>query len=172
MKFCYECGSKLTEKECNEEGLVPFCESCNTFRFPIFNTAISTAVFNPTMDKVLLIQQYNRHAYVLVAGYVSKGENAEETLVREVSEEIGLTITRLQYMRSSYFEKSNTLMLNFMSVADSEDLSGVTKEVDIATWFTPEEAKQQIMPGSLAESFLLTILSRLEQEKAKMMGTI
>jgi NAD+ diphosphatase len=165
MNFCFECGTKLIEKDCSDEGLVPFCKSCNAFRFPIFNTAISTAVFNPAIDKVLLIQQYNRPAYILVAGYVNKGETAEEALTREVSEEIGLSLTRFQYMRSSYFEKSNTLMLNYMSVADSEDLSRVSTEVDVATWFSMEEAKQQIMPGSLAENFLLSIFNHLEQIK-------
>jgi len=163
MKCCYECGEKLIEKECGMEGLVPYCEKCNTFRFPIFNVAMSTALFNPTLDKILLIKQYNRDAYVLVAGYVNKGENAEETLVREVEEEIGQKVTRFQYMRSSYFEKSNTLMLNFMSVAESEDLSRVSSEVDVATWFTIAEAKEQVMQGSLAHSFLNTILERLEQ---------
>lgn len=167
MNYCFECGTKLIDKECANEGLVAFCETCNAFRFPIFSTAISTAVFNPALNKVLLIQQYNRNAYVLVAGYVNKGENAEETLRREVKEEIGLGLTRFQYMRSSYFAKSNTLMLNFMSVAESEDLSGLSSEVDVASWFDLAEAKRQIMPGSLAESFLLTILERLEKEKAK-----
>ncbi|WP_246772657.1 NUDIX domain-containing protein, partial [Paenibacillus polymyxa] len=66
---------------------------------------------NSQRDKVLLIQQYNIQGFILLAGYVNKGESAEQTLVREVKEEVGLQVDEYQYMRSEYFERSNTLML-------------------------------------------------------------
>lgn len=73
MKYCYECGTKLTEKFLEGEGIIPYCENCRRFRFPIFNTAVSMEVYNPRRDKLLLIQQYGRKHYVLVAGYVNRG---------------------------------------------------------------------------------------------------
>ncbi|KAI7261300.1 hypothetical protein KC345_g9794 [Hortaea werneckii] len=135
----------------------------DAFRFPVFSTAMSTAVLNRELDKILLIQQYNRKEYILLAGYVNKGENAEAALVREVKEEAGLEIIAYEYMRSQYFAPSNTLMLNFISVADTEDLSAMSGELDHAAWFTLDEAADAIWKGSLAESFLLTILEKLRQ---------
>lgn len=82
MKYCSECGTKLIEKECGIDGLVPYCPTCKQFRFPMFNSAISTIIFNPTKDKILLIKQYGKDFNVLVAGYIIKGENAKETLIR------------------------------------------------------------------------------------------
>ena len=41
MKYCYECGQKLRMKELEHEGMIPFCDSCRKFRFPIFSTALS-----------------------------------------------------------------------------------------------------------------------------------
>lgn len=163
MKFCLECGSLLVLKECNGEGEVPYCEACGSFRFPVFSTAMSTAVLNRELTKILLIQQYNRKEYILLAGYVNKGENAEAALVREVKEEAGLEIIAYEYMRSQYFAPSNTLMLNFISVADTEDLSAMSGELDHAAWFTLDEAAGAIWKGSLAESFLLTIIEKLRQ---------
>ena len=163
MKFCLECGSQLVLKECNGEGEVPYCEACGAFRFPVFSTAVSTAVLNRELTKILLIQQYNRKEYILLAGYVNKGENAEAALVREVKEEAGLDIIAYEYMRSQYFAPSNTLMLNFISVADTEDLSAMSGELDHAAWFTLGEAADAIWKGSLAESFLLTIIEKLRQ---------
>ena len=58
MKYCSECGTKLIEKECEIDGLVPYCPTCKQFRFLMFNSAISTIIFNPTKDKILLIKQY------------------------------------------------------------------------------------------------------------------
>ncbi|WP_278690824.1 NUDIX domain-containing protein, partial [Clostridium baratii] len=44
------------------------------------------------------MQQYGRVDNILVAGYINKGEDAEQTLVREVKEETGLNIKDYQYM--------------------------------------------------------------------------
>ena len=156
MKHCYECGTALTTKECDHEGLIPFCGSCNTFRFPIFSTAVSCIVFNKTEDKILLIQQYGRADYILVAGYISQGENAEQTVLREVKEETGLSVSSHRYMKSEYYEKSNTLIFNYCCVVDSEDLTGINHEVDKADWFSIDAAKAAIKKGSLAERFLLS----------------
>lgn len=165
MIYCYECGSKLIEKECSgEEHLIPYCPHCNAYRFPIFSTAISTVVLNPNADKVLLIQQYGKTRNILVAGYVNKGENAETALVREVQEEVHLNIVKYKFMASRYFGKSNTLMLNFTSQANSEDISHInTIEVDKAGWYTFDEAKNAIAPASLAEEFLLLNLERMQK---------
>jgi NAD+ diphosphatase len=165
MKYCYVCGTELHTKECEGEGLIPYCDSCHMFRFPIFNTAVSTAVLNKERNKVLLIKQYNMKDYILLAGYVNRGETSEETLIREVKEEVGLHVNEYKYMRSKFFERSNTLMLNFVSVAHDETLLHMNQEVEHAEWFTFEEARKVIMKGSLAESFLLTILEQVEADE-------
>ena len=92
MKYCYECGERLTERELENEGIVQYCEKCGEYRFPIFSTAVSMIVENPDKTKILLIQQYGRKNNILVAGYVNKGENAESAVMREVMEETGLEI--------------------------------------------------------------------------------
>ncbi len=158
MKHCYECGTALTHKACEYEGLVPFCDSCNTFRFPIFSTAVSCIIFNKTEDKILLIQQYGRPDYILVAGYISQGENAEQTVIREVKEETGLSVIHHRYMKSEYYEKSNTLIFNYCCIVDSEDVTGMNHEVDKADWFSVNEAEAVIKKNSLAEKFLVNAL--------------
>lgn len=45
-KFCHECGTKLTQKELENEGMVPFCPKCEAFRFPMYNVAVSMIVIN------------------------------------------------------------------------------------------------------------------------------
>lgn len=163
MKYCIECGNKLQLKYLENEGMIPYCTKCEEYRFPIFNTACSMVVLNKEKNKILLIQQYGKPSYILVAGYINKGEAAEHTVAREVKEEVGLDIIEIGFNKSKYFAKSNTLMLNFYCVAENEDLSHMTKEVDRADWFSFEEARENIRHGSLAEEFLLTFL---QKEKA------
>lgn len=165
MKNCYECGDELVLKIDNEGNEVQYCENCKMFRYPIFNTAIITAVINKSKDKVILIKQYGKKDYILVAGYVNKGESAENTVIREVKEELRLDVIDCEYMRSEYFAKSNTLMLNFISIVEDEDLSNISNEVDKANWFSFDEARKNIKSGSLAEKFLLKILEKLEKNK-------
>lgn len=159
MKYCYECGTKLYLKPVEGEGDIPYCPACGQHRFPIFNTAVSTEVLNPDRDKILLIQQYGHERNILVAGYVNRGESAEQALVREVKEELGLGVTEYHYVKSEFFPPSNTLMINYSCVVDSEDLDKIDRsEVDQAEWFTIEEAKHNILKESVAESFLLEYL--------------
>ncbi len=46
---------------------------------------------------------------------------------------------------------------------DSEDLTRTNEEIDDIHWFTPEEAKANILSPSLAEKFLLKWLDKVEQ---------
>lgn len=162
MSYCTECGTRLIKRYLENEGEIPYCETCKAFRFPTFNTAVSTIVYTPDAKKLLLIKQYGKGRNILVAGYVNKGEFAEHALKREVQEETGLNIISCCFNRSEYYEKSNTLMLNFACMADSDDLSGVTPEVDYAAWYTPQEARVAICHNSLAERFLLHWLDKRE----------
>ena len=161
MSYCTECGRELVMKNLENEGMVPYCERCGQFRFPMFNTAISAIVYAPDGRHIILIQQYGRKQNILVAGYVSRGESTEETLVREIKEELGLEVTDYTFNASSFFERSNTLMINFACRVSSDSLEGVNREeVDLARWYTPEEAKEQILENSLAKRFLLKWLDK------------
>lgn len=157
MNYCYKCGSRLILKECFNcgvsEGEVPYCEKCGEFRFPIFSVATSMIIYNKDFSKILLIKQYGRDFNVLVAGYVSKGEYLEETVRREVMEEVGLDVIDCKYNASRYFEKSNTLICNFIVQVSSENFT-LNGEVDSAEWYNIKDAENAIKQNSLAESFL------------------
>lgn len=153
MAYCEKCGHKLTERECGIDGAAPFCESCGEFRFPTFSSAISAIVMNPKKDKILLIQQYGKTDNILVAGYIAKGENAKQTLVREIKEETDLDVQEYIYNDNEYYEMTNTLMHNYVAIC-GDDTFKLTNEVDKAQWFSPDEALKAVKPNSLAGYFL------------------
>ena len=154
MNYCMQCGARLQKKyHETEEKDLPWCPDCGAFRYPVFNTAVSMIVQSHDRSRVILIQQYGKPFYVLVAGYVNQGEDAECAVVREVREELGLTVETMRFNRSHYFAPTNTLMLNF-TVTVAEDDPHPNWEVDAWRWFTEEEARQSIKPNSLASCFL------------------
>ena len=72
-----ECGARLTEKYHEQEKkMIPWCPVCGDWRFPVFSTAVSMLVMNADKSKILLIKQYGRDSFILVAGYVNHGEDA------------------------------------------------------------------------------------------------
>ena len=153
MNYCMQCGTKLVIRHHETEGEVPYCESCGEFRYPVFNTAVSMIVMDEARERIILIQQYGKPSYVLVAGYVDKGEDAETAVVREVKEELGMTVSSIRFNRSHYYARSNTLMLNF-TVTVKESEAHPNWEVDSWRWFTIAESRQNIRTHSLAEIFL------------------
>ncbi len=164
MNYCIECGNKLILKEsfnCGiSDGMVPFCTKCNEFRFPMFNGAVSSVIYNKDFSKTLLVQQYGRGVNILVAGYVNKGETLEEALVREIKEETGLIVSSYKFNASKYFEKSNSLICNFIVNVENENLH-TNSEIDFAKWYTVEEARREIYKASLAEEFFLKSLNKI-----------
>ena len=153
MNYCMRCGARLALREHPEEGPVPYCESCGDYRFPVFSTAVSMVVLNPEKTRVLLITQYGKPHYILPAGYVNKGENAEQAVRRELAEELGMSACSLRYLNSHYYEPSETLMLNF-SLTVGEEEPKPNWEVDSWSWFTLGEVMGMVRPGGLAERLL------------------
>ncbi len=158
MGYCEECGAALVERYLENEGIIPYCGSCKAYRFPKYNVAVSIITVDDEKKKILLIKQYGRDSFILVAGYVNKGESAEHAVARELMEETGLRAGEIRYNRSRYYAPSNTLMLNFTCHIEGSGDFRLTDEVDEARWFSFDEARANIRPDSLAQFFLNSCL--------------
>jgi len=71
MKFTYcpHCGTKTTLKEIGDEGMIPYCETCNIPLFPMFSTCVLSVVMNELHEAALIQQSYGTPRFVGVAGY-------------------------------------------------------------------------------------------------------
>jgi NAD+ diphosphatase len=154
-KYCGRCGSK-TELKKDERATV--CPQCNLVTYPRISPAIIVAI--TCNDKILLAKgkHYVGDFYALIAGYVDAGESIEETVVREVKEEVGLDITNLKYLKSQPWPFSASLMLGFTAeVDDTQPIVIDEEEIGEAGWFTrgnlPNHASAISISGDLIEAF-------------------
>ncbi len=152
MDYCYDCGTKLFLKPLEHEGMVPFCSKCNKYVFPIFNAAVSMIISDKEEKNYLLIKQYGKDFYRFVAGYINKGESAEEAVYREIAEEVGLKPISIKPLKTSYFAKSNTLMYNFLAICDNLDVKP-NYEVDEYAWIPYDNVKEALKDAKLALEF-------------------
>ena len=162
--YCRKCGQKLSLRFCENEGLIPYCSSCADYIFPQFNVAVSMVVTNRAQDKVLLAKHVEDEDFILFAGYVKKGENAEKTVPREIKEELGLNVVKAKYMSSRYHAPKDILMLNFIVVVEENKPIKLNEEITEARWCSPDEALTLIRKGTTAEYFLINAVKELKRK--------
>jgi len=112
----------------------------------------------------LLAKHVEDDDFILFAGYVKKGENAEKTIPREIKEELGLDVVKAKYMSSRYHQKKEVLMLNFIVIVEDNPIKLQADELKEARWCTPEEALLLIRKGTTAEFFLNNAVRELKKK--------
>lgn len=155
--YCPYCGTKAIQKIIGDEGEIPFCIQCNKPLWDMFTTSIICAVVNEYKEIALLRQEYVSAAnFVCVAGIMKLGETAEDTVIREVKEEIGIDVENVEYISSYPYLKKEMLMLGYKATVKKADfiLSG---EVDYAEWFALDTALDRLRKGSIAWQLVKTV---------------
>ena len=144
-KFCGVCGSKT---KIEEAGFVLKCvnKNCNQSHFPRTDPAIITLVSNK--DKVLLARssRFPQKMYSTLAGFVEPGESLELALKREVYEEVGVNVNKIEYFQSQPWPFPASLMLGFFAETEDTDLNLDKDEIEDANWFDISQLKDLTHP--------------------------
>lgn len=145
-KYCPECGRALIDKKAGDDGNIPYCEQCERFWFDYFGSCVIVLVANEYNEIALLQQNYMSTEYMsFVSGYICPGENAEETAMREVEEEIGIKLECLEYAGTHWFAKKDLLMHGFIGYAKRKEFV-LSNEVDNAIWVPALDIVDKIFP--------------------------
>jgi NAD+ diphosphatase len=148
-QYCGKCGSVTKHKD-DERALE--CRQCGHLIYPRISPAIIVALISG--DKILLARGRRSSSgwYSLIAGYVDVGESAEQAVIREVKEEVGLDIRNIRYYGSQPWPLSGSLMLGYVAEADETQLIHLQEEeLQEAGWFRrdslPEYSPAQLSIG-------------------------
>ncbi|ODQ95694.1 NAD(+) diphosphatase [Mycolicibacterium holsaticum] len=117
--------------------------------FPRIDPAVICLVHDGH-DRAVLARQtvWPQRLFSLLAGFVEAGESFESCVVREISEEIGLTVTDVQYLGSQPWPFPRSLMVGFHAVGDPEqEFSFNDGEIAEAAWFTRAQVREALDAG-------------------------
>ena len=141
FQFCPICGSKLILKEAGDDGMVPYCEPCAKMWFDMFSSCIIALVANEYHEIALLHQPSLSDRGVFVSGYITPGESAEDAAVREIKEELGLDVEKLESTGTFWFKKRGQLMHGFIANVRKQELI-CSSEIESASWVPAEKAPE------------------------------
>lgn len=154
-RFCGKCGN-TTRRDKKERAIV--CDHCHTTVYPKLSPAVIVGITDG--DKLLLARYNNRPVrnYALVAGFVEIGETLEETVHREVMEEVGLKVKNLRYYKSQPWSFSDSVLVGFFADLDGEGTVKLdTDELCEAVWLRREEIPSAdptiSLTGTMIEAF-------------------
>lgn len=157
-RFCGRCGTLTDAHPQGERARV--CPACRLSSYPRINPCVIVAVTRG--DEILLAraQRFTRPMFSTLAGFIEAGESAEETLHREVREEVGVEVTKLRYFGSQSWPFPNNLMLGFHADYAGGEL--VLQEDEIAeAGFFRFDALPPIPPaGSIAHALIQDFVTR------------
>ena len=141
FQFCPICGSKLILKEAGDDGMVPYCEPCAKMWFDMFSSCIIALVANEYHEIALLRQPSLSDRGVFVSGYITPGESAEDAAVREIKEELGLDVEKLESTGTFWFKKRGQLMHGFIANVRKQELI-CSSEIESVSWVPAEKAPE------------------------------
>ncbi len=149
-QYCGRCGHE-TEDSKKERAIV--CPHCGLTEYPKISPAIIVAITNG--DKVVMsryrVSSNPYRGYALIAGFVEIGESFEDTVRREVMEEVGLKVKNIRYYKSQPWAFSDSEMIGFFAELDGDDTITLQEdELSEANWFTREEMPDETVMNSIA----------------------
>lgn len=166
--YCPLCGTKLIPKKAGDDGDVPYCSSCSKYWFDSFASCVIVLIYNEYDEIVLCRQGYLSDRYTSVtSGYITPGENAEETAVREVKEELGIDLESLEYAGTVWFDKGDMLMHGYVGFTHKCELV-LSEEIDSAEWVPYEEAPKTMFPDSPGNALYAVYRKFLEMRNFSM----
>ncbi len=155
--FCGRCGTKtlpLTTERAQT------CPVCNTTVYPRISPAIIVLIKKG--EEILLARSPRSPSgfYSVIAGFNEPGENLEQTVHREVKEEVGISVQNLRYFWSEPWPFPDSLMVGFVADYAGGEILVDNQEIEDAGWFTRENLPPYPSKASISRELIEAWISR------------
>ena len=156
-QFCGRCGTPM---QLVEHQRAKRCPACQLVNYPRIAPAMIVLI---TREKQLLLSRARRFKpgmYSVQAGFVEVGETLEETVRREIKEEVGLEIKNIRYFGSQSWPFPNSLMIAFTAEYASGELKINQEELEDGGWYLTDNLPLLSTPKSIARRMIESFISK------------
>lgn len=138
-RYCGVCAAPMS-RDAHERAMR--CPSCGAVVYPRINPAVVVGLIDG--EKLLLTKYAPSHGqtkhYALIAGFCEVGESAEDTVRREVWEEVGLHARNIRYYGSQPWGIAGNLTLGFFAELDGDGTIHMDgEELSCAQWVSRKD---------------------------------
>jgi len=152
-----------THRFCGRDGIetvqVPMelakkCPRCGTVFYPRLSPAAIVLVSRG--DEILMARSpgFPSGMYSVLAGFVEPGESIEETIKREICEEVGVEVENIRYFGSQPWPFPNSLMIGFIVDYAGGELRIDPSEIEDAGWYKIDDLPQLPPRVSIARAMI------------------
>ena len=141
-RFCGRCATP-TERAAEERAMR--CPACGLLAYPRISPAVIVLVRRGREALLARGASFPVPFYSTLAGFVEVGETLEDTVAREIREEVGIEVDRIHYFGSQPWPFPHSLMIGFTAEWKSGELAPDPREILDAGWF-PADALPTIPP--------------------------
>ncbi|HSP85932.1 MAG TPA: NAD(+) diphosphatase [Psychrobacter sp.] len=163
--FCSRCAAPVVHAKQAERAMV--CQACHLRQYPRVQPCVITAITRPnpqTGETQILLAHHHRYGqqktsqqalqYGLIAGFVEVGESLEHAVVREVAEEVGISLSDIRYVSSQPWPFPSNLMLGFRASYADGDIVIQEDELSHADFFDLSKLPKIPFKGSIAYALI------------------
>ena len=157
---CSQCGAATTVVL---GGSVRRCLIDESEHYPRTDGAIIVLI-KDDQDRVLLGRQkvWPKQRFSTFAGFVEPGESFDHCVVREVREEAGVELTKINYLGSQPWPFPASLMIAFEAITNTPELARPDgDEIEEIRWFSREDMKSAILDKSLILPFEISVARQM-----------
>ena len=134
-RFCSRCGNPMHLRSTER---AKECDLCGLLKYPRLSPAIIVLVERGRELLLARAHHFPPGLYSVIAGFVEPGETLETAVVREVQEEVGLSIGKIRYFGSQPWPFPDSLMIGFTATYQGGEITLDDAEIADAGWFTAD----------------------------------
>lgn len=161
--FCGRCGGPTRK---HEYDLAKYCQACDVSYYPRLSPCVITVVTRGQECLLAHNAAFAGRFFSALAGFVEAGETLEAALRREVEEEVGVRIGRLEYFGSQSWPFPSQLMIGFLADFESGEIRVDGVEIDEAHWFRYDELPSIPSAATLSGQLIREFVRRNEASGA------
>jgi len=147
-RFCGRCGAKNIDVEGEAQRR---CPQCGNSEFPRICPAV-IIIITDSENRILLAhnKKFTSNVYSHISGFNEAGETLEETVVREIREEVKIEVKDIEYIKSQPWPFPYSLMIGYKARYLSGTVQPDGVEIEDARWFTKDNLPALPREGSLS----------------------